>query len=68
MTDTAALLRDLEALKAAYRSGASTVAYDGKTITFRDGAEMRAAIASIETELGLATTPKSVVVRSNKGW
>lgn len=68
MTDSVTLLRDLEALKAAYRSGASSVGYGDKRVDYRDGAEMRAAIAAIETELGISTTPKSVVVRGFKNW
>ena len=69
MTDTATLQRQLDALKQAYRSGVLTCSYDGKSTTYRSGAELRAAIASIENELGITSTqPKAVVVRSHKGW
>ena len=58
----------LDALLAAYRSGASTVSYDGKTVTYRSGAEMQTAIIGLQRALGLTTTPTRVVMRGDKGW
>jgi hypothetical protein len=61
------LQTQLDALLAAYRSGASSVAYDGKNVSYRSGAEMQAAILSLQRALGIAT-PTSVVMRGDKGW
>lgn len=71
MTDLTTLLADLEKLKSAYRSGAREVAYGDKRISYRDDAEMRAAIAGIEAELAAAQGARpvrNIVVRSDKGW
>jgi hypothetical protein len=57
----------LDELKAAYYSGAQNISYEGKQISYRDGAEMRAAISSLERELGI-TQPTRVVVYADKGW
>jgi hypothetical protein len=58
----------LDALLLAYSTGASSVSYDGKTITYRSGPEMQAVIVSLQTQLGLRTTPTVVVMRGDKGW
>jgi hypothetical protein len=58
----------LDALRAAYRSGATSVSYDGKNVAYRSAADMQAAILSLENQLGQNTIPKRVVVRTNKGW
>ncbi|MEY9348843.1 low affinity Fe/Cu permease [Bradyrhizobium japonicum] len=71
MADIVDLQSQLDELKRAYRSGARTVSYDGKSVTYADGAELRAAIASLESEIARATgTPASAigVVRSSKGY
>lgn len=52
---------DLDALKAALASGAATVEYQGKRVTFRSPAEIRGIIADIERELSTATTPATTV-------
>ena len=39
----------------AYRSGARTVAYEGRSVVYADGDELRAAIASLKTEIARAT-------------
>jgi hypothetical protein len=58
----------LDALRAAYRSGAQSVSYDSKTVNYRSAADMQAAILSLENQLGQITQPKRVVVRTCKGW
>jgi hypothetical protein len=67
MADIAELLVQLDELKRAYRSGARSIAYEGKSISYGSGDEMRAAIASLEAELGLSR-PIVGVVRSTKGF
>ena len=59
----------LDALRAAYRSGIRVVSYENKSVTYADPADMRAAIASLELELyGPSAAPRNIVVRSDKGW
>ena len=67
MADIADLIAQLDELKRAYRSGARSIQYEGKSITYGSGDEMRAAIASLEAELGLSR-PVVGVVRSDKGY
>ena len=72
--DLTSLQAQLADLRAAYRSGADSVSYEGgKSTRFRSGEEMRAAIASLEAEIAAMQgttkqTPRSVLVRSTKGW
>ena len=61
------LQSQLDALRAAYFTGATSISYEGKTISHRSGAEMRAAILSLERTLGIAPVT-SAIVRSDKGW
>ncbi len=71
MLDPATLQGQLTALYTAYNSGADTVTYDGKTVHYRDASEMRAAIAAIQNQLsGMmgSNTPRTILVRSRKGW
>jgi ABC-type Fe3+ transport system substrate-binding protein len=63
----AELQSQLDALKTAYRAGATSIAYEGKTITYRSVSEMQAAIASLEAELGLSIG-KPIRVVTDKGW
>jgi hypothetical protein len=63
-----ATLAQLDALKSAYRSGQLTVQYEGKSVTMRSMEEMRAAIASLEAELGMQGVGKSIRVITDKGW
>jgi hypothetical protein len=58
----------LDALTAAYNSGASSVSYDGKNVQYRSLAEMQAVMVSLENQLGQRTQPTRAVVRGNKGW
>lgn len=64
--------QQLAELKEAYRSGVLTVAYEGKSSTFRNLAEMQAVIASLEREIsGGSAKPGSAahpVLRLSKGW
>jgi hypothetical protein len=71
MLDPATLQAQLNALYKAYNSGAQRVQYEGKSVDYRDASEMRAAIAAIENQLnGMtgANTPRTILVRSRKGW
>jgi hypothetical protein len=66
--DVASLTSQLDELRAAYRSGAASVQYEGKSVAYRSAADMLAAIRSLEALLGMSTGPKRVVVRTDKGW
>jgi hypothetical protein len=69
MPDTiAALQAQLDDLKRAYRQGARSISYEGKQISYRSAEEMRAAISSLDVELGIQSTVRSVNIRSTKGW
>ncbi|MCA1453976.1 hypothetical protein I6F35_12215 [Bradyrhizobium sp. BRP22] len=71
MTDVLELQAQLEELRRAYRSGARSVSYEGKNVTYGSGDEMRAAIASLQAEIAHATgtTLQTIgVVRSSKGY
>ncbi|MFZ2159326.1 MAG: hypothetical protein WAV72_24835 [Bradyrhizobium sp.] len=57
----------LDDLRAAYFSGATSISYEGKNIAYRSGAEMRAAILSLERQLGIKR-PTRVTVFADKGW
>jgi hypothetical protein len=58
----------LDALMLAYTTGATSISYEGKSIQYRSGPEMQAAIVSLQQQLGQRTTPNSVVMRGDKGW
>ena len=58
----------LDALKLAYRTGATTISYQGQSISYKSGDEMCAAIASLQAEIAGAVPIRSFVVRGNKGW
>jgi hypothetical protein len=66
MTDVAALIAQLDALKAARRSGVRTVTFGERSVTYRDDAELMAQIAAIENEI--TPKPRTVLVRSEKGF
>jgi hypothetical protein len=68
MTDTATLQAQLDSLRAAYASGAESVAYDGKNVRYRSAEELRAAIAALENQINGPSTPRTILVRSKKGW
>jgi hypothetical protein len=71
MTDGIALQARLEALQAALASGATSIGYEGKTISYKSSEEMRAALAQIESQINGntgANNPGSFRVRSTKGW
>lgn len=71
MADLTTLQAQLDELKRAYRSGAHSLEYDGRSITYASGEEMRAAIASLQSEIAqiTGTTTATVgVVRSTKGY
>ncbi len=71
MTDLATLTADLERLKAARRSGVLSVQFTDRHVTYRSDFELVRAIAALESEI--ATTqgtarPRSINIRSDKGW
>ena len=71
MADLATLQADLEALRAAYRSGATSIGYGDKRVDYRDTEGMQAAIASLEAEIAAITgenKPRLIVARSTKGY
>jgi hypothetical protein len=71
MLDPAILQAQLDKLRNAYNSGATRVAYEGKSVDYRDASELRAAIAAIENQLNGMTgtnTPRTLLIRSCKGW
>ena len=73
MTTLATLQAALEELKRARRTGARSVAYDGKSVSYGTPAEMAAAQYAIEAEIAAlqgATKPRNVVLRSprDRGW
>ncbi|WP_338310528.1 phage head-tail joining protein [Bradyrhizobium ottawaense] len=71
MTDMSTLLAQLEALKAARRSGTRVVQYGDSRVEYRSDAELMAAIASVQTEIaaeGGTSRPTVAVVRSSKGY
>lgn len=58
----------LEELKRAYYSGATSLSYDGRSVTYRSASEMREAIAALEAQIG-TTRPREILIRSqSKGW
>lgn len=62
----------LDALKAAYAEGVLVVTYDGRSVTYRSRAEMRAIISDIQAEVNASSgTPKKrlrqVRVTTGKG-
>jgi hypothetical protein len=61
------LQTQLASLREAYQSGATSIGYEGKQISYRSAEDMRAAIASLEAQLGIIGG-RSTVVRSQKGW
>ncbi|WP_454619345.1 phage head-tail joining protein [Bradyrhizobium cenepequi] len=71
MADLATLRNQLEELRAAYRSGATSIGYGDKRIEYRDTAGMQAAIAALEAEIAAITgskPPRLIVARSTKGY
>lgn len=69
MADTVALEAQLTALREAYYSGATRVAYGDKSVEYRSRADMLATISGLEQQLGISSArPGAVVVRARKGW
>ena len=68
MADAATMMQQLANLQAAYGSGALSVQYEGKNVTYRSANELLAAISSLQRQLGINTQPARVVVRTDKGW
>lgn len=72
MLTLAALQTQLDALVSAYNSGTVRASYDGKSVEYRDASELRAAIAALENQInaltGASAPPRSILVRSRKGF
>jgi hypothetical protein len=71
VTDLATLMEQLEALKAARRSGVKTTTFGERSTTARDDRELVAQIAAVEADIAAAQgspRPTVVLVRSNKGF
>jgi hypothetical protein len=62
------LTADLEKLKAARRSGVLRLRLDDREVFYRDDAELARQIAALETEIGTSSTPRTIAMRSTKGW
>ena len=54
MATVVELQAQLVKLKAARASGAKSISYDNKLVTYRDVSEIQAAIASIEQDIAVA--------------
>jgi len=59
-----------EALREALASGALTVEYDGKRVTYRSVREIKEALAQVETALArdAGTRVRRILVTTNKGF
>jgi hypothetical protein len=57
----------LDALRAAYASGATEVSYDGKTVKYRTLAEMARLIGEMEAALGQPQPSRQHYPRFSKG-
>ena len=73
MADISELMRELEATRAAARSGAIEVTFGGRTVRYGTQQQMRIAIYNIEMEILTLQGGKKVrdvVFRSppNRGW
>lgn len=72
MTDLATLQRRLEGLKRIRAAGTLTVeSPEGGRVTYRSDAELVAAIASIETDIGRAQGRhrlRTFRIHTHKGW
>jgi hypothetical protein len=71
MTDIATLLKQLEELKDARRTGALKIRFGDRETTYRSDEELSRAIADLQREIGAEqglARPTSITIRSNKGW
>jgi hypothetical protein len=58
----------LDAINNAIASGATRVSYDGKSVEYRDLAEMRSVRDGLMRELGLPTRPRRRVAAFSSGF
>jgi hypothetical protein len=71
MSDLATLQTQLAALKRTRASGVATLRKDDRGIEYRSDAELATQIAALESEIAGLTgqsKPRTIAVRSNKGW
>ncbi len=71
MTDLATLRSQLDALKRARRSGVLRLRDQDQETLYRSDSELAAEIASLESEIAELTgsnKPRSISLRSSKGW
>jgi hypothetical protein len=59
--------QDLDNLNEAIASGAMSVAYEGKSVTYRSVDEMLRIRAMIEKELGLGGTSRTILPQHSRG-
>jgi hypothetical protein len=69
MADRATLEGRLDALLELRDQGVLTVEYDGKRVTYRNGAELAQAIADLERRIAACDRPAvtDILIRSTKG-
>lgn len=60
-------LEQLEALEEAYATGALTIKYADKEVTYRSQKDLEAAIANVRAALGLDTRPSQKYAYFNSG-
>jgi hypothetical protein len=71
MADLATLKADLEALRSARRTGVLRVRFADREVWYRSEAELQKQVASLENEIVAlegSSTPRTIAVRSEKGW
>ncbi len=71
MADLSTLRAELEALRTAYHAGATSVSYEGRSVVYTSGEDMRSRLAALEHEIAVAEGARpvrAVVIRSHKGW
>jgi hypothetical protein len=68
MTDLATLQQRLDRLKAARSSGVLRLRDGESDVWYRSDAEIAREIAALEDEIAGNSTPRTIVMRSNKGW
>jgi hypothetical protein len=71
VADLTTLTADLERLKKARRSGVLRILLADREVTYRNDQELARQIAALEAEIAAlqgASKPRTVAVRSEKGW
>ena len=58
---------ELDAIRAAYYKGVSSLSYKGRTIQYRSLAEMKRIIDELERELG-TSRPNTISLKTDRGY